>query len=57
MNILYVHDSRQGTSCFPNSNNVSVVIRLLMAIQGDEIVAVCHPQITEWHFIASGQIN
>ena len=46
-----------GTSCFPNSNNVSVVIRLLMAIQGDEIVAVCHPQITEWHFIASGQIN
>ena len=45
-----------GTSCFPNSNNVSVVIRLLMAIQGDEI-AVCHPQITEWHFIASGQIN
>ena len=43
-----------GTSCFPS--NISV-IRLLMAIQGDEIVAVCHPQITEWHFIASGQIN
>ena len=53
MNILYIHDSRH--QLFPQHSNISV-IRLLMAIQGDEI-AVCHPQITEWHFIASGQIN
>ena len=45
-----------GTSCFPSNIQYISVIRLLMAIQGDEI-AVCHPQITEWHFIASGQIN